>query len=648
MSGIVGIWNLDGRPVDPEILTQMTQAIAHRGPDGIHYRLDSDKGMAYLILDVVGRPVQRLQEAFHSQTDNSRLVGDIRLDNRPDLLARLGIDKEEASQLSDAALALTAYRAWGISCLERMIGDFAFMLWDNAQQTLFCARDQMGARPLYYYRDPTLFLCASEIVAILAHPRVTPKLNKNQVGLFLALGRCPVDKGTFYADVFPLASAHFAAVQRDSFQHNRYWDIDPSQQIRYRNSQEYAEHFRELFTEVVACRLRSHYPVGSFLSGGRDSASVTSVAAKLVEKKGVITPEIKTFSWTSETLPSADEREFIAAVNNQYNLKSCHVAADINGLWPLSGDWLHSVDRNTPYEIAFPELYTHLLRLAAEDGIRIVLTGIPGDALVGGFNPYYMADLAYRLKIIEFYKELKHYHKLSISYYSRMPNANFTFYLNFYRDLVKTLAPTWALRLLRKRAQLSNNDLYWINTSFADKIDLKGQLEMVKAAIPQVYDTENKQKRLQTIFNPIDANVLEWYERTSAKIGVEVNNPWYDQRLVEFILSIPEDEIAKGARYRLLLNRAMKETVPDIVIRRSGKKFPSALFEKGVKHERQKVEYLLHNLLLVKDGYIKNAVAQKVFQRYYSQGAMMSGWMLAIVRLEKWLRVYFNSGRIES
>ncbi len=190
------------------------------------------------------------------------------------------------SDVTDAELILRAYKRWGERSPEHLLGDFAFAIRDAHRDVLFCARDHFGVKPFYYHHAPgRLFCFASEIKGLLALAEVPRRLNETRVADYLV----PLleDKViTFYEEIVRLPPAHRMTVSRDGVRIEEYWALDPTREIRMKSGEEYAEAFREIFTEAVHCRLRSAFPVGSMLSGGLDSSSIVCVARKLIAKNG--------------------------------------------------------------------------------------------------------------------------------------------------------------------------------------------------------------------------------------------------------------------------------------------------------------------------------------------------------------------------
>src|SRR5579862_1739106 len=275
MSAIAGVVYLDGRPVNGEP-ERMAERLAHRGPDGSGAWTRGSVGLGHRLRHTTPESLSEAQPVV-VRSGRLALVADARIDNRAELLEALSVEPRPAP-ISDAELILRAYEAWGDQCPERLLGDFAFAVWDERRQVLFCARDHFGAAPFYYHHAPgRAFIFASEIKALFCCPEVPRRLNEERLSDYLQ----PMleDKtATFHQEIHRLAPAHRAVMSRDGIRIEEYWALDPEREIRCSSDAEYAEGFRERFLEAVRCRARSAFPVGSLLSGGLDSSSIACAA----------------------------------------------------------------------------------------------------------------------------------------------------------------------------------------------------------------------------------------------------------------------------------------------------------------------------------------------------------------------------------
>src|SRR3989442_1012999 len=203
VSGIAGLWRLDGRPTEPAELDRMLARLAHRGPDGAGAWRHGPVALGHRMLHTTPESLRECQPLVGT-TGDLVLVADARIDNRAELCPLL----PAPSDATDAELILAAYERWGEHCPEHLLGDFAFAIWDGRAQRLFCARDHFGVKPLYYHHRPSrLFAFASEIKGLLALADIPRRLNETRVAAYLV----PLfeDKEvTFYEEIVRLPPAH--------------------------------------------------------------------------------------------------------------------------------------------------------------------------------------------------------------------------------------------------------------------------------------------------------------------------------------------------------------------------------------------------------------------------------------------------------
>ena len=279
MSGIAGLWNLDGREIDRDVFDRVMLLMRPWGPDGTTAWIGGNVALGYGAFHTTPEAAAENQPLSDS-SGRFRLVFDGRIDNRDEIRRDLVDKGVEPRNDTDAELVLCAYSLWKNDCAARLLGDFAFAIWDATERQLYCARDILGCRPFYYHHDPSQFVFGSEVALILEAPSVDTTPNEGVVAEFLAVEVTSRDE-TLYQGVRRLPPAHFLVVTAEGLRCRRYWDIDLDRQIRFRNPQEYAERFFELFRDAVRCRMRSNGPVGAELSGGVDSTSVVGMAQHL-------------------------------------------------------------------------------------------------------------------------------------------------------------------------------------------------------------------------------------------------------------------------------------------------------------------------------------------------------------------------------
>jgi len=619
MSAIHGIYCLDGRPVDRTVLERMVASATHRGPDGAGVWSHGPVGLGKRILWTTPESLHE-QLPLANQTGDLVLTSDARLDNRDELIAVLNITHRPPEEIDDSALILCAYEKWGERCPERLLGDFAFAIWDERRQVLFCARDYFGLKPFYYYRSGQAFAFASEIKTLLCLPEVARRLNEVKVAGYL-LSMVDDKTITFYQEILRLPPAHSMTVGQQATRVQSYWSLDPSRALQLASDEEYAEAFRERFTEAVRCRLRSAFPIGFKLSGGLDSSSIVCVARELLAQPGE--PQVQTFSALFEGIPECDERHFINAVLSMGGLAS-HLVRGEN-LSPLADLdrilWHHDEPFYMP-----PQCIIHwaLNRAAQEQGVRVLFGGFDGDNVVShGFG--HLTELARTGRWIRLSKELKGL----ATYFNRSP------WIDLKDFCLKPLAPEpihQAWRWLRGGNRLLNPD-------FARRVSLGKRWQTLQGThFKPGRNAREEQCRLLTM--GLSTLVVEESTRSAAAFSMELRYPFFDRRLVEFCLSLPPAQKLRDGWSRVVLRHALATSLPNEVRwRRSKGRFNPVLVRGLLAFERERLEaVILHDPRVIQE-YLDVAALREAYQRYVSQGTASDAILLwkALI-LAAWLQ----------
>ena len=285
MSGFVGLLNLDGEPVDRVLLERLTQFLAFRGPDEQRIYCQGPLGLGHAMLRATREAATEKQPA--ALGERLFIIADARIDARAELIAKLRAKNSSAGSLSlstpDSELILRAYDCWGEACVENLLGDFSFAIWDARERRLFCARDQMGVKPLFYARSGSTFVFGNTLDCLRMHPAVSSRLNDLAIADFLLWDMNQEPSSTSFADIQRLPPAHLLVCATEKLEVRRYWNLCVSSPIQFRQSEEYIERFRELLDTAVADRLRSD-SAGVLMSGGLDSTIVRRRAPRTFSK----------------------------------------------------------------------------------------------------------------------------------------------------------------------------------------------------------------------------------------------------------------------------------------------------------------------------------------------------------------------------
>jgi len=622
MSGIVAVVNYDGAPVDPQVLKKMAEQCAYRGPDGIHYWIEGNVGLAHLALHATPEAL-REHQPLRSEDGQLCLTADVRVDNRPELIPLLQTKGEAvSSESTDADLILAAYRIWGEGCPEQLVGDYAFAIWDAKEQRLFCARDALGIKSLHYALVGATLCVASEAQLILQHPSVPRRLDEVTVADYL-VDNLHDETRTMFMDVHKLAPAHLLIADPTGMEIKRYWDIDPHFQTIHQNDNEYAAHFLEIFQRAVADRLRTPggTSIGITMSGGLDSTSVAAVAQKIINSQSG-QPPLLACSYAFEQLKECDESDYSRAMADELGIELNYIPAE--NFWLLDNDEAFTPSLETPF-MAEESLTRHTLSIFNQRGARVWLTGHGGDKVVEG-SPLIYADHVRRGDFSAFLEIARHFRRFNLSISSLL--------LAYREWVLKPLAPEEARQLYRslKRSPVPN----WLDAGFARRNQIAERL--MCPTIPKYFpDYARQANYVQMIALGGVGRAVCWQDRIAALYHMEARHPFLDRRLVEYVLSITPEQIFRVGQPKFILRMAMRGILPKIVLTRLWKTSLKDYFELGILlKETSKIQILLGTSLLAKE----NMVNSNEFKRYIKFGGneidVKSLW--SVLTLELWFR----------
>ena len=386
MCGVTGVLHFDGEPASPVVLRRMTDAIAHRGPDGEGHYIDGSLGLGHRRLAIID-----LSPAGHQPmlTPDGRFVLSYNgeLYNFLELRAELEALGHRFRSRSDSEVMLLALAQWGVTALSRFNGMFAIALWDRDEKTLLLARDRYGIKPLYFARRGSTFLFGSEVKAMLAHPALRAEMDREGLLEYMTFQNFLTER-TLFKDVCLLSAGSWLKVDRSGkLTQQRYWDYDFSEPAVARDQHEYEEELDRLFRQAVNRQLVSDVPVGSYLSGGMDSGSITAVAAKQIDNLRTFTVGFDLHSASGLEI-GFDERP--TAEYMSYLFKTEHYEMVLK-----AGDMERCMKRlvwhleEPRVGQSYPNFYA--AQLASKFG-KVVLAGTGGDELFGGYPwRYYRA-----------------------------------------------------------------------------------------------------------------------------------------------------------------------------------------------------------------------------------------------------------------
>ncbi len=625
MSGICGIINFNGALVDPVVLEKMAQAAAYRGPDGIHYWIDGSVGLAHLTLHTTPESL-RERQPLHNTRGDLTLVADARIDNRGELipfLASKGLVHEkdaDGNTPTDADLILAAYECWGEDCPKRLIGDFAFVIWNAKEQMLFAARDPVGIRQLHYHQVGPRLLLGTSIASILAVLDERPAINRPLVEDMLASRFDRWVHETGFVGIYRLPPSYTVAWREGQERLTRYWFFGAQAGPKYKSDDEYVAHYRDLFEQAVRAHLRSAFPIGITGGAGLDSGSILGMANHLIAAGGGC-PPVRLYTGIFDHTPGADEREYLeTSIAANPHIEPVLLPCD--DYWAL---------RRFPEDIDYPlddldysptdQMTMRILRRAVKDGARIVLTGIFGDQMLL-WAAYHLPDCIPSVPLKELPCELPHFVK----------QTNYTSF-----QLLLAYAYLSLPLPLRSFASLARQALTRSSSTSSPRRLQQRYNENYLAPPPQLSYAASH------IYHSLSAGPFSTHffaqDKLTAYLGIEWRYPYLHRSLVDFLLSIPARLFFQGGTTRRIQRKAMQNILPELIYQRNNKAFFDALYHRGVRDKESLwIDSLFENAVVVHDGFLDKQRLELEWTAYKSGASDNARLIINTVCVEAWLR----------
>ncbi|MFC1889579.1 lasso peptide isopeptide bond-forming cyclase [Thermodesulfobacteriota bacterium] len=568
MSAIAAVFHTSGREASPNTIEDMLGSLSHRGRDGVGFWSKGPVALGHRAHCTTPESLH-VKHPVPARERELVLIADARIDNREDLIGDLCSGGRSSRTVSDEELILLAYERWGEECPEMLLGDFAFALWDGRENRIFCARDHIGVRPFYYYWTDGLFLCASEIKALLRHPSIPNRLNEARVADYLAMNF--EDKAiTFYRDIFRLPPGSCLTVSSQCLRTRTYWSLDPASRVQLNNDEEYADSFRDLFTKAVRCRLRHQKAPGFLLSGGLDSSSMVCLARRFSDmREGA---PLTTFSASFRDFPQVDEQPFIEEVLKGGGIEANYVRADRIG--PLHD--FERVFRHQDEPFHAPNLFVYwiLADAARKQGVDLLIDGVDGDTTVS-HGLEYLVELLRSRRLRRLASELGW-----LSKRFEQPLRRFLWHYTIKPGIIEPLQFGW--RTMTGRSGEDFNTIpATVNPEFAHRIRWDDRYRSLLSDRVGPIRTL-KEGHWRQLTSGIVPYYLEVNDKAAAAFGLDHRHPFYDRRLVEFCYALPpEQKLSKGWD-RVVQRRAMEGILPEKIRWRIRKSHWGPNFKRGL------------------------------------------------------------------
>jgi asparagine synthase (glutamine-hydrolysing) len=519
MCGIAGVYGFKDEGGIRSALSKMTDAIRHRGPDAEGFYFDNRVALGHRRLSIIDTSSDGNQP-FYNDDKSIVVIFNGEIYNYLELRNELSPSYTFRTK-SDTEVLLAAYSIWGPSCIHRFIGMFAFAVWDTKREELFLVRDRLGIKPIYYIQDGVQIAFASEQRALLAGGFARPELSSEYLSEYLAYQTVHAP-ATILKNVRMLPAGHSAVISKTGMTISEYWNPLKSTTSSLESEKEIHAHILELLHSSVELRMRADVPFGAFLSGGIDSSALVGIMSKIAPGR------VDTFSVTFYE-KEFDESQWSSEVANIFGTRHHEMRVSANDFLQLVPEAMDAMD--FPGGDG-PNTYV-VSKMTRDAGIKMALSGLGGDELFAGYEVF-----------------------------KRMKKLESNRWLNIAPHMLRKLtgtalagmSPSVATKKIKEVLSLSEVD-------FANAYPLSRRVfddSFVKSLIHQsIYSgtsVESACRAIQQSNLPLLSKVsmaeistymqnvlLRDADQMSMAHALEVRVPFLDHRLVEYVLSIPDN-----------------------------------------------------------------------------------------------------------
>ncbi len=624
MCGICGVIHLDGKPVSDRLLEAMNNTLIHRGPVGAGYYIDDNMGLAMRRLSIID--LEGSDQPLYNEDESVALVFNGEIYNFQDLRDDLAKRGHRFRTEGDGETVAHLYEEYGENCFEHLRGMYAIALWDKREKCLLLARDRMGQKPLYYYKDDKVLVFASEIKAILAHPDVPRKSGfsvhgKAIIDEYLSFGYVPTSN-TAFQNINMLKEAHFLKFDDKGCDTHTYWDLpDLTNADSNAKPEPYILQLQQHLEEAVKLRLISDVPLGAFLSGGLDSSLIVALMRRHSNSA------IKTFSIGFEGDDSFDETPYAQQVAEY--LETDHTAFTVKpDAMELLSDLVWHHDQPFADSSAIP---TYLVSKLTREHVTVALTGDGGDELFAGYERFYAAKLFQKLSVIPrpLWKGLAKAIDLlpeGTGYYNTIKRAG-----RFARAGSKPIFDAY-FDLVRVFSQELAQEIAINSKSVEASIRRYEAQPMPFPLIPLV---------MANMWTYLPDDLLIKADRCSMQASLEARAPFLDHKLVEYVATIPFNFKLNGSTTKYILKESARGLLPDEIIDRKKHGFGVPLGA-WLRRDISPVRDILLSQTARERGLLNMQVVERLIDEHASGKRDHNRQLWTLLTLEEWHRRFID------
>jgi asparagine synthase (glutamine-hydrolysing) len=613
MSVQFGRWNFDGKPVDLDYLEKVKPVIAPHGPDDSGSYSKTSISILYRAFHTTKESRRETQP--HVTESGTVITWDGRLDNRAELIRHLRDVLTISS--TDVSIVAATYEEWGTDCFAKLIGDWGLSIWDANSRSLILAKDPIGTRHLYYSFDSQQVTWSTILDPLVLFAGKTFALCEEYIAGWFSF--FPAAHLTPYVGIHSVPPSSYVAIRAGKQTVSKYWDFDPGKKVRYRTDGEYEEHFRAVFAEAVRRRLRSDSPILAELSGGMDSSSIVCMADTIIARGAAETPRLDTISYYNDSEPNWNERPYFTKVEEKRGRTGTHI--DMGSQEPFKFEFDSDHFAATPGSSGGrpSEASRQIAACLTSQRNRVVLSGIGGDEVTGGV-PTPTPELEDLLARGQF-RTLTHQLKVW-ALNKRKP----WFYLLF--DAAREFFPSALVGVPKYKRPAA-----WFHPAFIkrNRVALTGYEDRTKifGSLPSF---QGNIGTLDALRRQLACSDL------SSDLPREKRYPYLDRGLLEFMYSVPREQLVRPGQRRSLMRRALVGMVPDELLNRKRKAFVTRGPRVGIAAEWPHLLELGQNMLMSSLGIADSTRFVEALQKARQGVDVPVVTLMRTLGIELWLR----------
>lgn len=619
MCGIVGlIYHNEEKKVDHKLIESMTRCLAHRGPDAEGFFVQGPVALGHRRLKIID--LSTGDQPLFNEDGSIVVVFNGEIYNFQTLKTELEAKGHQFKTHSDTEVIVHAYEEYGMDCVNKFRGMFAFALYNTKSGEVFMGRDRVGKKPFYYFIDGERFLFASEVKSILKMLPERSGVNRRMIDFYMSLGYVPGEE-TLFLGIKKLLPGHWMRLQKGRIETQRYWDIANLHPVSFSFHQT-QEIFEAILMESVRLRLISDVPLGAFLSGGVDSSSIVACMSRLSHEP------VKTFTVGYSDDPASSELGFARVVASHFKTEHHEFILNSNDFFQSMEILLEHAEEPL-VESAAVALF-HLSQLARQH-VTVLLSGEGGDEVLSGYPLHFITKMLNRVH----------------PFASLAPGALVKLWVGDNEKRKKYW--DWIRTPFHERYQSISND---VTDSIRRDMYAEELFQETGHAVRDYFMVLLDQYKGQNLLGQMGyVDILTWLpddlllkaDKMTMATAVELRVPFLDHKLIEFCLTLPDEFKLHGRQGKYLLKKSIEKYLPRGIVYRKKRGFPVPIAKWFRENLYEKTRDILLDPRSLARGYFRLGYIEKVLQKHRNGQEDLSRRIFSLLALELWHQKYIDS-----